>query len=169
MFAVVVFLLSSQSPATTIQDGAPLSLCAAMANPEKFDGKVIVIRAEYMSGDESTWLMDVKCVSALKLGDQEWPQKLHIWALEVSGMSKYPVDFEPDRTGLARLSQVQRGLVASGARVMATIEGQFQFYPLARGRFRGKERTLGFGHLNGFPAQLVVKRVVDISVVALER
>jgi hypothetical protein len=144
-----------------------LTVCELLTSPDKYNGKMVTVRAIVKGTDEGAWLSDLKCPATFRTGSLSWP-----WAIALASRTQAmkPPDFSFDeqadqqiRQKLLQMNQNNRPI-----RIWLTYIGRFETHTdLAHAVVRdsnGVVQPAGFGHLNWAPAQLVVKTEKDLDV-----
>ena len=141
-----------------LSDDHVYSVCSVLKNLKKLDHRLVRIHGTVHSGLEDYSLRD-SCDFRLKTGAFTWPPA--IW-LTGPAMAESPIDFQPDMKSIQRLSDLLKAKTRDfSAEVAATVEGRLEAHPLRTGvGGNGQVIGMGYGHLGGFPAQLVIKSVV---------
>jgi hypothetical protein len=138
-----------------------VTVCQVLQRATALDGKMVRLRARVASGPESTYLADPACSDSIWLAGKEYPPLINIAFPGDRVALKSPASFSWDVAGIHRLFSDSH-LIETQPWVIAV--GRIESFPLSRGRIRGARGDLsgrvlsfGFGHLNGLPAQLVVR------------
>jgi hypothetical protein len=144
---------------------ASVDVCQVLANLETYRNQEIRVRGEWVQTDHGMSLRD-RCRETLQTKEYKWLSA--IWLQLPSAEEENPVDFSLDRSALegaqnevTRLSRRRRPTP-----VYATFVGRVQ----ARERLEtvvgpgGDVIAVGFGHLNLYPAQLVIRSVDTVSL-----
>jgi hypothetical protein len=165
LFLAAVSLLSAPGPPQM----APISVCTALADRLRFNGKIISVRGYEESTDEGSWLKG-DCKVHVTTGGRPWPNL--IWLSISHRDSLHEIPFQTNMDALRRFGDVTAKATRSGHtyRAWVTYEGMFETegVPEIGGGRVGPGEGVGFGHLNGAPAQLVIKTVRDLKVEYLE-
>lgn len=139
-------------------DDRVYSVCSVLRKLRKVHNQVVRVRGTVESGLETYCLRD-SCSSRLRTGSYTWPSA--IW-LAGQALAESPIEFQPDTKSIQRLHDLlhERNHDFS-AQVAATIEGKLEARPLRTGvGGNGQAIGMGYGHLGGFPAQLIIKSVI---------
>ncbi len=133
------------------------SVCEVLRNIDLYRGKLIRVRGIYFDGIRD------QCPPAIReWGGAVWPSALNIADSDLASSLKMPVDFSTDRTSWEAPEAFWMKEARKKVReeIWVTFEGTLQTAD------PGSRKLGGFGHLGGFPAQLVVKSV-DLSSIAI--
>lgn len=140
------------------------SVCELLANPQQFNGKLVKVRGIVEGGMEGSWLKSDDCLERFYVGENSLPK-----AISLSYQSEFGV--APPRN-MAHIERVDRQIrekrqKAKSGVLLLTHTGVFEtrtdWKLLNNGA--GDKRLWGFGHLNTFPAQLVVVDIADPVIV----
>jgi hypothetical protein len=138
------------------------TVCEILRNLPKYADKDVEIKGEWIQTYHGTTVR-ATCAEQLRTGDHLWPNA--IWVQFPWLEEENPVDFTADKDGLQRARNEGRKSSPDDV-VLATFIGRLQ----ARERLqvtRRKDGTTvvnGFGHLNAYPAQLVVRSITRVTV-----
>ena len=135
------------------------TVCELLADARGFQRKMVLVRGVVEGGMEGSWLKTAGCPERYVVGKHSLPM-----AISLSYQSAFG---EAPARNAAHLESVERPLRRKKKRVLTmTFRGQFETPPewVLSGSRVGEERPMGMGHLNGFPAQLVVVDVQDPMV-----
>ena len=148
-----------------------LTVCEVLADPLKYDGKMILLEGEINGSDEGGWLTASGCPTPFVTGGHTWPNSVFLQGNPIDKHNLHRVDFAYDDASEARaLAKAKRlGRKYPGKKLRWTYEGLFETRTdwesfLARYP-NGTSRYIGFGDLSQAPAQLIVKAVHDVSVI----
>jgi hypothetical protein len=167
---VICFLMArSFAQGKGATDQRALSVCDILADPIKYNGRLVAIRGVSEGTDEGWWIGAGKpCNAPLVTGGYTWPSI--IWVGSVGGpqMSRR-VEFRTDQRAVDRIDREVRRMRIDPKldRVWLTFIGLFEtreFTARDVGRAGGAWRAFGFGHLNTAPGQLFLKTVRDLYV-----
>ena len=179
--------------ACVAQEVIDSTMCEVGANPSKFDGKLIRVRATHRSGFEHTLLTGCEPrvsiwleinemphlltgeVAPVKKADEiktpaklQWrklPPRPQVSVVADAGWKAFEKEIESQRK---RLSAANNLLVGSTA-LTATFVGRLDWLGgrLIAYRAEGSKEVVlkfgGFGHLNAWPMQFVAQRVSDVE------
>jgi len=148
----------------------PLTVCEVLSGPLKYDGRIITIRDTGGGSDEGAWLASSACPGVFTTGGYQWPSTI---ALETPALAPrfrlHPVDFEYDQAAAKRFERKYRRLrkrLPDGC-LAFTVTGLFEtrtdWSPFKRVFPNGTWMYIGFGHLNGAPAQVIVRSYDDVE------
>lgn len=136
------------------------SVCELLAKPQQFTGKFVMVRGAVEGGTEGAWLKSGECPERFYVGENSLPR-----AISLSYQSEYGNTPARNTTHIERVEQTireQRRKTKSDV-LMLTYTGIFEtradWKVLTLGS--GEKQLCGFGHLNSFPAQLVVLDIAD--------
>ncbi len=147
-----------------------VTVCQALADPLKYNGKMILLEGETNGTDEGGWLTASGCPTPFVTGGHIWPNSIFLQGDRADKHNLHKVDFAYDdaseKRGVAKAKGVEQKY--PGKKPRWTYEGLFEtrtdwesfhaLYP------NGTSRYIGFGHLSEAPAQLIVKAIHDVSV-----
>jgi hypothetical protein len=160
MISLALLLLSS----TLGDQSRVLSLCEFIADLQSYNGKVVIVRAEFHGGPEQFYLSGGKCKKRFVTDGYIWLDAIHL-ALPGSREAPATLPFQPDFVALSGfLEQVKTATAKNGAtRGCVTVEGMLQ----TRDKYQivtapdGTKKGWGFGQMGAFPAQLIPRNVKD--------
>lgn len=141
-----------------------LSVCQALTERLRFDGQFVKIRGAVVGTEEGTWLKDDACPKIVSADGFAWDPIISVDAPPATVQS-HNVPYEYDVHSEARIRKKyarlrrrhsDKCLVFTFSGVLGT---QPEFPLLRSGRPRG------FGHLNGAPAQLIIRSQDDVAVI----
>jgi hypothetical protein len=151
------FLGAADSPAT---NNIPvLTVCQALRDPGRYASQAVIIVGRSVGTDEGTWL-DENCGLKLLIQGRNFTATISTaWvASEFAPPPRLPDGFKWDQGLLQRvLDEVRKTTRLDRGSQWAAIYGRLETAPtrtftLGDGRVAS---TVGYGHLNGAPAQLV--------------
>jgi len=135
------------------------TVCELLANPQSFNRKAVRVRGIVEGGTEGAWLESSDCPGKFYVGKRSLPN-----AISLSYQSEFG-DAPPRNS--AHIERVERQIKEKQRKmkssvVTLTYSGVFETRTdwIASTSSTGDVQLMGFGHLNSFPAQLVV---VDIG------
>jgi hypothetical protein len=142
-------------------DDRVYSVCSLLHKLKRFHNQMVRIRGTVQSGLETFCLRD-SCDFRLKTVANTWPSA--IW-LAGPAMAESAIDFQSDMKSIQRLHDLLHEKTRDfSAEVVATIEGKLEAHPLRTGiGGNGQAIGMGYGHLGGFPAQLIIKSASSMS------
>ena len=177
--------------ACAAQEVIDTTMCEVGANPAKFDGKLIRVRATHRSGfehsvltgcDVAMWLAvdqmphlltgevapfgksdDIKSPEKLKW--RKLPPRVAVSVVPDAGWKAFEQVIETQRKRLTAANKPRWDTTT----VTATFVGRFDWLGggLIAYRAEGSKEVVlkvgGFGHLNASPMQLVVQRISDVQ------
>ena len=147
--AVSICVSSDAQTSSQIQT---VGYCDLIAKPDRFDGKLIRLRAEYDSGWEHSVLADDKCVKT-------WDAKKLVWveferAMASNTKPAIMAQFEKS-TWRPETDRDERIIDKSRSwRVKLTVVGVFR---------KSKDPEFGFGHTNAYPFIIAVSKVERVG------
>jgi hypothetical protein len=147
-------------------------VCDVLQNIHKYQGKVIEVRGEWAVG----YALIGDCSLSLKIGEQTWvngialdtPESVNQDINSLSDTSDRPT-WNLDRKAWEIADDVGFRLVSANGpdtKLFATFVGRLDVV----GKLLGKPETAdnpersGFGHLNSYPARLVMITVRDVGL-----
>jgi len=122
-----------------------VSVCELLTSLQQNNGSLISVRGELVSTDESLSLRG-ECSERVYIDGFDWPSAISI------------VPPAGDRSGLGAPPKAGQIAIAS---VIGRLETRQQFETVRTSR---DVFPIGFGHVNRFPAELVVTRVVSVEI-----
>jgi hypothetical protein len=146
-----------------------VTVCEALANPLKYDGKMILLEGEIHGTDEGGWLTATACPTQFMTGGHVWPNFVFLQD-PTDKHNLHKVDFEYDfgaeKHFLSESDKLEKK--NPGRKLRWVYEGLFETRTdwdsaLVTDRSGGK-RYVGFGHLGEAPAQLIVKAIRAVSL-----
>jgi hypothetical protein len=145
--------------------GQSLSVCEALNSGDRYLNTRVIVDGDLKRTSESASLTD-KCEGSLKLGGKNWP-----WAIAINS-SRSPYTFKIPNTLTLTISPTDHRSMKDIFSLSAdqpqrvTIIGIFQTFPYARAMRGNRVEELGYGHLNSFPAQLIVEGITRVEPVS---
>ena len=150
------------------QETEPISVCDVLRDPVKYNGKMIAVRGFLISTDEGHWL-NGDCEEPLITNGYKW--KSAIWPESPSSRSAlHKVAFEEDFEAETAMYAVRNREMKDPRhdRLWVTYIGLLETRQSMDievfVRPNGERQPVGFGHLGGAPAQILIKTVKDIVV-----
>jgi hypothetical protein len=147
-------------------ESGTLKVCHVLSDLNNYRNRDVQIRGEWVQTDHGMYIRG-KCNRPLQTGAHRWPSS--IWLQLPWLEEEETVDFTADRNVLEKAQrQAGRLLLRSrpGTHVYATFIGRLQ----VRERLEVRKREYagpngnGFGHLNAYPAQLVLRSIIEVSL-----
>jgi hypothetical protein len=142
-----------------------ISVCTALADRIRLNGKIISVRGYEESTDEGSWLKG-DCKTHVTADGHDWPDLIWLSISHRDTLDTIP--FQTDVNALHRFGDITAKAARSGHKYRAwvTYEGMFETEGDLQigGDKVGPSFGVGFGHLNGAPAQLVIKTVRDLKI-----
>ena len=142
------------------------TVCDLLKTPQSFNGKSVRVRGIVEGGAEGAWLKSHDCPGKFYVGENALPM-----AISLSYQSEYGGAPARNKAHIARVErqirEKQRGMKSSV--LTLTYSGVFETrteWVVSTSR-TGEVHLLGFGHLNSFPAQLVVVDIADPMIVEI--
>lgn len=164
--AVAGPLLGGCGGAPQNEQNTILSVCEVMRSLDKFEGKLVLVRGIWKAGMEFNVLQAFDCHIDQK--DNDFGLMNELWLEPPSAAVPQSAGLSVDRQAMKILSDRARELRPSpGETVVVTFKGRIdstqpQFY-----RKRGFRRSIGYGHLGGWRAQLIYVSGCDPTVVKI--
>ena len=155
LFVVFVLIVGSGVGSTP----QTISVCELFNNPHQYSGKTVRVRGIYWYGLRET------CSRQFKTNGHVWPTAINLVDSEYMKDDGGTVSFVTDRDSWDSLDRlvIAEGKAKKKEEIWVTVIGRLE--PLAQQRNDGTI-TGGYGHLGEYPAQLVVKRIVDVAIKA---
>lgn len=145
-----------------------VTVCQALANPQKYNGRVIALRGIYESDVDAGGLAGVGCDPTLVTAGYTWPSLIWLTGPTSRG-ALHKADFPPpDRAEYDRLAALlrkagfDRHLYSPTQMATVTFIGLFETYDDLSQHVRSTSdglRGFGFGVEAAAPAQLLVKSI----------
>jgi hypothetical protein len=147
-----------------------VTVCRALADPLKYNGKMILLEGDIFGTDEGGWLTASGCPTSFVTGGHVWPNSIFLQGDPTDKHNLHKVDFAYNDASETRALAKARSLKQQypGKKLRWTYEGLLETrtdwesflakYP------NGTKRYIGFGHLSEAPAQLIVKAIHDVSL-----
>jgi hypothetical protein len=135
-----------------------MTICELLKNPSTYRGKLVTVTGIYWYG------LREPCREPLVTGNRTWPTVIDFAHSDILGASGEAIAFATDSKSWDHLQLFVRQEARAGRReeIWVTVVGMFrapESYVNKDGQVFG-----GYGHLGGYPAQLVLKTVLDISI-----
>jgi hypothetical protein len=171
--ALMVLASFSGGPAPPWQatEAVPtLTVCAALRHRTDYDGHIVRIRDRATGTDEYSGFISDACPGILVTDRKVWPSSI-AWTMPRSKDTiLHPVDFSFDEESQKQLTKkwVELSKRVPDRCIEVTYTGMFEVWSKSKARrpLKGGWQELpGFGHLNGWGAQLVLKSADDVSVI----
>jgi len=165
-----ISLLMLSSSQVGVLPERPVTVCQVLQTPNKYRGRIIEVRGEYDGGDLRgscpplrtngyTW------TSAIQL---EFPQNLSVKMKLPQNLisaeedpAQWTFDLNAYEDTLKRVESLQR-VAGPGTVVRATVAGRLDVPDSLMVKTEKGQVPNGFGHLNIYPARLVLVRITDI-------
>jgi hypothetical protein len=149
---------------TTFLFGAPeservYSTCELLADPQQFNHKIVSVRGDVQAGLEGSWVEDSECKEPFLVGGLSLPKAISLSYRTESG-DEPPRNSSHIKQVTEEINKISKGTKA--VKLVVTYKGLFE----TREKWvtlvlpSGDKQLWGLGHLNGFPAQLVI---IDMS------
>ena len=144
-----------------------VTVCDVLADPLKYNGKMILLEGEIFGTDEGGWLTASSCPTQFVTGDHVWPNSVFLQN-PTYRHNLHKVNFEYDYAAekhyFAESDKLEKKY--PGRKLRWVYEGLFETrtdwapakYP------DGATKYIGFGHLGEAPAQIIVKAIRAVSV-----
>lgn len=152
LLLLCVLGMAAQEPLSA--PDTPISVCEALRKLRDLNGKVVSIRAQVVATDELYYLIGTACEKPLVTDGYTWKNPAGIALLP----DKLPAQVKPEDLVVLNPEQPTDSDV-----IIATFTGRFE----SRERYEvvalanGVRIPYGYGHMGGFPAQLVIKEIRD--------
>jgi len=172
-FLIAGFFFAVQVLATPAVANGPLSVCQALAQVEKYRGKMVSIRGvELSSRRHGSVLRDIsgvtECSEVTQRG-RTWPAAISLESSNRGDVEDGPAPFEPD---LRKLDDAERIMQGRNDLVMVvTLRGLFRsrkgikIIRSPQGWYAGN----GYAQSGQYPALLVIKTVMEAGVVERDK
>lgn len=157
---------------TPIADKDPIptiDVCEALSHPEKYDGKMVHLRDRVYGTMEGAAFVGEGCPGIFVTEGKIWPSGV-AWTMPTNLMFiLHPVDFSFDWASSKRLQKKWAKLHKHfpDRCIAFTYTGMFESWSKEKARKTDRGGHVwefdGFGHLNGAPAQLVLKSADDVA------
>ena len=156
----MMFGLGTGMVLTGAQDAERVySVCELLVNPQQFNGKTVKVRGIVEGGMHGAWLKSDDCPEPFYVGENSLPREISL-----SYQSEYGSAPPPNTAHMERVERQIREMLrkTKSGILMLTYTGIFE----TRTDWKviilaGEPRLWGLGHLNTFPAQLVVTDKAD--------
>jgi hypothetical protein len=141
------------------------TVCELLANPQQFNGKFLKVRGVVEGGMEGAWLKSADCPERFYVGENSLPK-----AISLSYQSEFGNAPPRNTAHIQRVEQQirEKQRKTKPSVLMLTYTGVFEtrtdWKVVTSGR--GEKHLWGLGHLNAFPAQLVVTDIADPEIIA---
>ena len=134
------------------------TICEVLKAPSIYRGKLIALRGIYWYG------LRQSCPEPLITGSHKWPMAIDIVHSDFSRAGGKGTDFTTDDDSWDHLELFVRNEAKAGRReeIWVTVLGILQATPSYVKK--NGEPLSGYGYFGGYPAQLVVKTVLEISI-----
>jgi hypothetical protein len=144
-----------------------LGLCAVLADPVKYDGEVIQIKALTSGTSEGFWLSEPVCPRQLITEDHVWPNS--IWIENPNDPLRiHTPNFVTDLASATKMEKefLRLKRTTPESCIELVITGLFETrkdWSEAKAVYRdGSSKFLGFGHQAEAPAQILVKSYDEV-------
>jgi len=147
-----------------------VTVCQVLADPLKYNGRLILLGGESFGTDEGSWLTASGCPTQFVTGGHVWPNSIFLQANPNDRNNLHKVDFAYDFGSEAPAYAKAKSLEEKypGRKLRWTFEGLLETrtdWESFHARYpNGTSRYIGFGHLGEAPAQLILKALHDVSV-----
>jgi hypothetical protein len=142
-----------------------VTVCEVLADPLKYDGKMILLEGEVYGTDEGGWLTASGCATPFVTRGHVWPNSIFLQGNPTDKHNLHKVDFAYDDASEERALAKAKSLEQKypGKKLRWTYEGLLETrtdWEAFLARYpNGTSRYIGFGHLSEAPAQLIVKAI----------
>jgi hypothetical protein len=155
-------ILATCAASVAYPQSSTLSVCSVIAGLRGYANRIVTVLGQLESGPEQLFLRGEGCQSPFVTEGYTWPSTL---LLRYPGGPDTPVPlpFEADSPSIAafqialRQARARNELVVGCVQVTGMIQVREDYFITTRPN--GQKRGHGFGHMNAFPAQLVIKSV----------
>src|ERR1700694_960013 len=143
-----------------------LTVCQALSHGLQYDGKIVHIRDQVYGTDEGSWFLGEDCPGIYVTDGKTWPSQI-AWTMPTQlTFILHPVDFSFDWEARKKLESKweELGKRLPDKCIAVTYTGMFEIWTKETSRKKSGDGFIeipGFGHLNGAPAQLVLKSADD--------
>jgi hypothetical protein len=162
------FFILASTLALYGQTAKPIDVCALFADPVAFNGLMIRVRGTILTGagEGGPWLSGEHCRSRISVKNHEFPNIIELADPEDKIQRLHPVDFVWDEASLQQFESMLRRLNRKTEHLRVTVIGVFETRTPLSDLVQEKRPfpDNGFGHMNGSPAQILVKTMLDIQV-----
>jgi len=146
-----------------------VTVCDALANPLKYNGRMILLEGEIVATDEGAWLTANGCPTQFITGGHVWPNSISLQhPADKHNLHKadFTYDYAAEKHFFAESDKLEKK--NPGRRLLWVYEGLFETRTdwesaLATDR-SGAKQYVGFGHLSEAPAQLIVKAIRELKL-----
>jgi hypothetical protein len=161
LWLFVFILLSLGLTAHALTETKPVAVCEVTQNLARFDNLNVTLQGEYTVTSE-VYLRSGACHSQVLVDGQRYVGGIALLGSDDSRRLKRPALFRTQDSAFKTLARAWEKARQQRKKLIVTLEGRIDSYPWFIAP-RGQEHVRrGFGHLNSFPAQLVVKRLVEM-------
>ena len=154
--------------------GADLTVCQVLTQPSVYSERKVTLTAEVVFTREAIFLRDQNCLNGPRTGAYRWMPYIH-WE-HVRGPGNGPTDGSVEHGSDRKAAEsriatflgavMRSGPLAGKSFVSATVSGRFKMKELVVIRTGdGRVVPRGFGHLNQFPAELVIDDVLEWKII----
>lgn len=142
------------------------SVCQILARLQDFNCRSVRVRARLEPG-LGTWLVGENCSKPIKVNTVVF-QDLIALAWPTSLQVGCKVDFNDDEKSGQDLEGVLGKYQPKKQRIDIIVDGVVETRSPAYGLVGKQGQRIGFGHLGMAPAQIIVKRVVNVKVTPIK-
>jgi len=144
------------------QSREPISVCELLAHGAEKRGQTVSVKGSLHTGPEELALYGVDCTPALETDGYKWPKA--VWLTSPGGIPEEPVDFAVDKQAMEEFSRDVAKFRAANPKatsIPVVVIGKFEFPRKFVGGIgvNGKWVGNGYGHLNSYPGQIVLKLI----------
>jgi hypothetical protein len=140
-----------------INSETPLTVWQVLQNLPAYAGKIIQVRGEWHGG-----YLDEDCPTPLKTEKHEWPNSILL--VYPSNLRKEDQSVEYGFMTPADYDQLFLNTLKNYKKMRATVSGRLdakaELFPDPRS---GEPRPYGYGHLNYWPARIIMMEIKDIK------
>ena len=138
-----------------IKPQQPFTVCYVLQNLDSLGGKIIQVRGAWYGGE-----MREECKTQLKTEDHVWPSAIYLVTTDFLDKEDEPVDWiflGDDFEKAFRERNRYKGPV--NATIIGRLDARAELSPDPGG---GHPVPFGYGHLNAYPARIVIMEIKDI-------
>lgn len=171
LFGAACLSLSAQPAMAPSGPSVPsVSVCQVLAEPLKFDGRLIELTGVQEGTDEGAWLAGPECPGVLKTLGYVWPSIIYL-QMPDSPLCLHAVDFKYDFRSQKRVDQKYGALHRKFPdrcivwKYTGLLETRADWSAATAVYPNGTRKLVGFGHVDAAPAQLLLKQIDDVVVI----
>ena len=147
-------------PVASPLDQKTFSVCDLLAHGAEQRGRIVSVRGSLHTGPEEFALYGLDCAFVLETSGYKWPTAL--WLTPPDGIPEEPVNFVVDKQAMKKFHKDLEKFQAanpSSPIVPVVVVGKFEYPRKFVGGLgsNGKWVGNGYGHLNAYPGQIVIR------------